>query len=291
MNFKIPLTETQRYALRTTCGFDGLPDPFRQEDFMRPGTLQEVIPESEMPAWKKELQKREQALNIEQEQLKHEINAFYTTHETLYNSCSKGKNRGEAAIAFRDALPRDDFLEHQRLLGENVRIYEEHEKITHKENTIYRRHSSKLLGIIGIAISLYDTPDSSGIEFYTQRIIPPENISVAREAVVSSVFSKEIMPYDMYLLRHIEAVAIPPLKTPRKNKHQSTFSTVQLAFSLNHTNIDRIQESLHRLTGLLCHLYVPRDYEMAYHEGTITEYHHRWFIPQARKALIKELCA
>lgn len=310
MKFEIPLTETQQYVLRNVTVFSGLPLHFSQDDLKNNHDYYTELPESILPSWKLQLQKRKQKLDTLSERNKLEINAFYAEHTDLYEQCSVGRNRGDAAIAFRDALSPDARREHERLSEENARIFEEHQKISHGEASIYRRHSSKLLGIIGIASYLDDAPDYPELEFYNWRIIPRENFEAVHVAVISGIFSKEITPQDKDILRYIDNKS----SARPQNKRSPSFSVVDVAVGLNLTEIPSVQERLYRLTGLLCHLYVPKDFKKReiYPEKriintpprispepilrypnikkpTISEYYDRWFIPRARKTAIKEV--
>ena len=58
MKFEIPLTETQRYVLKTTAGFSGLPHSFSQVDLKKSKDDNREIPELELPVWKRKIQKR-----------------------------------------------------------------------------------------------------------------------------------------------------------------------------------------------------------------------------------------
>lgn len=291
MRFEIPLTETQRYVLRITTGFSGLPLHFSQRDLEENKDSYRELSDSELPAWKRELQAKRKELDQQQEQIKNEINTFYAQRMNLYNECAEGKNRGDAAIAFRNALSAEDHREHEKLFEENYRIYEECEKISHKKVSICRRHSSKLLGIPGVATYVDEVPDCPWFfEFYTRRVIPRENCDAAQRAAASGVFSKEITSQDKDILRYVyERSGIHPELNLQKRRCPPTFSVATVALAFNCTDIVSVEESIYRLSGLLCHLYLPRNFEESERQRTITEYCDHWFIPRIRRQLVREV--
>ena len=286
MKFEIPLTETQRYVLKTTAGFSGLPHSFSQVDLKKSKDDNREIPELELPAWKREIQKRRQELDRLSEINLKNIEAFYTARIDLYNQCSEGKNWGEAAIAFRDALSPEDREKHERMFAESYKISEKQEKISRKSRAIYRKHTSKLLGIMGVAQFIMDSDGNMSSEIHTLRIIPPENIDSVKLAIESGIFSKELTSQDIEILNYINS----SYNLNTRESYPETVSVTGISINLDLTDVNSVQGSFNRLSGLLCHLYIPKDYWVSYDRGIISTYCDRWFIPQARRSLIERIC-
>ncbi|MDO8563981.1 MAG: hypothetical protein Q7R87_03150 [Nanoarchaeota archaeon] len=287
MRIEIPITQEQKYILRTTCGFNGLPLTFSQSDLDRSEIDERKISESDFPDWKRSFLKRKQELDRLNEENSRKLSSFYSERKNLYDSCSVGKNRGEAAFAFRKALPEKELRELEGLFKENLDIFREQERNFWKEHRKYKIQSSKLLGIIGLAEGIMDarTAEIFVPEFYNLRIIPRENLQAAHASVSSGVFTKELNPQDLDILRYIhEKSSFHNGKT-----HAPSFPVIQVALDMDLSDMPSVQDSFSRLSGLLCHIYLPRDLADAYRKETVAEYNDKWFIPRARQALIKEV--
>lgn len=285
MRFEIPLSETQRYVLRTATGFTGLPSPFSQDDLKKNRDDRRDLTESEVPAWARKLREKRKELDRLVEQNLEDINQFYSARWELYEKCSNNRDRGEAALAFYNALSTEDREQRDTLFGENSWIFQEQENISLKEGSIYRKSSSKMLGILGIAIYVDNAPDYPGMEFYKRRIIPSENSQAVQSAVISGMFSKDLDDQAIHILKYIDSQAL----RVKGQRQRPTYAVVRAGLDLGISDIESVQKSFYDLSGLLCHLYVPKDYEEADRAGTIDNYHHRWFIPSARQRQIKEI--
>lgn len=286
MKFEIPVTETQKYVLKTTTGFRGLPLILSERDILFNKDRYIELPEAELPSWKLSLLKRRREVEELQMQNLKEIQNFFEARRPLYDKSSIGRNRGEAVLAFRSELSLDERTELDKLHEENWKLFKEKEKIAFREEIVYKRQYSKLIGIVGLARIIDDDPYTP--EDYCQRIIPPENLLAVRAVVNSDIFSKDITEEDRRVLAYIDK------ETQRVNnskiiRHNPTFSVSHVSLALGITDIESVQESLYRLTGLLCHLYLPQHPAYFSSGETTSIYLDKWFIPRKRMPLVQEV--
>ncbi|MEK6888591.1 MAG: hypothetical protein AABW80_00620 [Nanoarchaeota archaeon] len=281
MKFEIPLTENQRYALRITAGFNGLPLGFTQRNLKEARIDDATIPNTELPVWKREFREQDRILEEKSRDNITQLTNFYKKHSHLYAQCIAGRNRDDAIIAFKEALSLNELQELERLNQKGMSIFEEQEMIRHKEVARYQRHSSKLLGIIGIAKVVDDVQEGMLPETYNSRLIPPENLEAVKAGVSSGFFVKDIASQDREILRHIYI--------KYWGGSPSSFSLVQTALEMNLTDISSVQESIYRLSGLICHLYLPKSLRESFTHGKVLDYNDKWFIPKARIGLVKEV--
>lgn len=173
-------------------------------------------------------------------------------------------------VPYKDLMSQEDAARTGQLYNQNELLNEARRPLERREHKRRQRILRRLYGIVSIV-------RGNGVShkyFYRYFIMPKENVRATRTALEAGVFSKELDSEDISLLEFLSdrTKKIMGRKT-RGYFPRFAISLIQRDYS--RLNQEQLVESLHRLTGVLCHSYGPETYR----KGHIGSYMNFWQFP------------